>query len=68
MEGRRRGEIAVTCIVYCGRCDTDPMICQRARNKHQAVIEARVNGWKYTSRDGWICSDCVDEQRRCKGA
>lgn len=61
-----RGEIVALYSLYCGRCDVDPLQAQGARDKAEAAKFGREQGWQYTSKDGWICYECVQEKRKSR--
>ena len=56
-----RGLILATWTVWCGRCSKWEYVGDVIGSPTE---EAKANGWKNTKQDGWVCPDCLAQDRQ----
>ena len=55
-----KGRIQVDAVIDCGICDV--AVGWSETGQREAAKLAREDGWIYTKRHGWICSDCAKRE------
>ncbi len=67
---RPRGQLQIGFSIYCGKCTVSSQSFPhlRIRNRADVLTSVRKDGWKKTSRHGWICYLCAEESNPQKKA
>lgn len=55
--GRPRGHMSTDITVWCGTCDQ--FLQTDYSTKADAKWQANQEGWRYSSKFGWLCPECA---------